>query len=87
MKTLKDIACISGMIVAAVLLIWITVAITGCMVIWTDHAFIATAFKTVDANDIAVVADPNGTKIGSGVSRTENDKLKVITPGLIGETK
>ena len=74
-------------IILVVILAAIVFCISGCMVIWTDDVFIATAFKTVDANDIALVADPNGTKIGSGVSKTQNDKIKAITPYGVLETE
>jgi hypothetical protein len=56
------------------------------MVIWTDQVFVATAFKTVEAKDLGLVADPNSTRIGSGQTKTENDKIKAITPYGIVET-
>jgi hypothetical protein len=59
----------------------------GCMVIWSDDVFIATMFKVVDANDLYVISEPNYLEIGSGVSKTKNDKLKAVTPYGIVETK
>jgi len=50
--------------------------LSGCLVIWTDDVLIVTAFKTVDANDLNVFADPNQTRIGSGTTKTKNDKIK-----------
>ena len=76
------------LIVILVIILGILIfCISGCMVIATDTVFIGTLFKTVDANDINLVADANSTRIGSGVTSTTNDKLKVITPALIGVTK
>jgi hypothetical protein len=53
-------------------------------VIWTDDAFVYTFAKTVDANDLSVVV--NKTKIGSGQTKTKNDKIKAITPYGVVET-
>ena len=58
------------------------VALSGCTVIWTDHAFIYTFAKTVEAKDLGLIADPNSTRIGSGETRTKNDKVKASA--LIG---
>jgi hypothetical protein len=49
---------------------------SGCMVLWTDHAFLYTFAKSVDTKELALVADPNSTKIGSGQTKTKNDKIK-----------
>jgi hypothetical protein len=59
-------------------LICLMMLIPGCLVIWTDDAFVYTFAKTVDANDLSVVV--NKTKIGSGQTKTQNDKIKAITP-------
>jgi hypothetical protein len=66
----------------AILLICVMMLIPGCMVIWTDQAFVATIFKTVDANDIELIAEPNYIQIGSGQTKTKNDKIKAS--GIIG---
>ena len=50
---------------------------SGCMVIWTDDVFIGTVFKSVDANDIDMISEPNYLQIGSGNSRTRNDNIKL----------
>jgi hypothetical protein len=50
--------------------------VTGCLVIWTDDVFIATVGKVVDANDLYMISDPCYLEIGSGESRTKNDKIK-----------
>lgn len=60
--------------------------VSGCMVIWSDDVFVATMFKVVDANDLDLISEPNYLQIGSGLSRTKNDKIKVATPYMIGET-
>ena len=49
---------------------------TGCMLIWHDDVLVVTLFKTVDANDIGLIAEPNYIQIGSGKGKTSNDKLK-----------
>ena len=49
---------------------------SGCMVIWTDQAFVYTCFKTVDANDLDIIAEPNYVQIGSGQTKTQNDSIK-----------
>lgn len=54
----------------------------GCMVIWTDDVFIGTVLKVVDANDLYMISEPNYLEIGSGDSKTENDKIKASA--LIG---
>jgi hypothetical protein len=62
-----------------ILIAWIGMSIFmcyGCLIIKTDHVFIATLFKTVDANDLDMVVEPDSTAIGSGVSRTKNDSIK-----------
>ena len=58
----------------------------GCMVIWTNHVFMASLFKSVDANKLGIVADPNSTQLGSSIVKTKNDRIKVVTPFGIGET-
>jgi hypothetical protein len=68
----------------AILLICVMMLIPGCLVIWTDDAFVYTFAKTVDANDLSVVV--NKTKIGSGQTKTKNDKIKAITPYGVVET-
>jgi len=65
---IRTITLIAIMIVA--------LACNGCMVIWHDNVFVCTLFKTVDANDLDMIADPNYIQIGSGSSRTNNDKVK-----------
>ena len=55
-------------------------AIPGCLVIWTDQAFILSFAKTADANDLDMIAEPNYLQIGSGQTRTKNDPIKAITP-------
>ena len=68
----------------------------GCMVIWTEQAFVYTFAKTVDANDLGIIAEPNYIQIGSGQSRTTNDNVKasaivggipVIIETISGEVK
>ena len=56
----------------------------GCTVIWTDDLFVGTLFKTVDANDLDIIAEPNYIQIGSGQTKTKNDKVKasVIISGV-----
>ena len=75
----------------ALVLAWVAISVSGCTVIWTDHAFIYTFAKTVDAKDLGLVADPNSTRIGSGETKTENDKIKgtavIGTVPVIFETK
>lgn len=62
-------------------------AIQGCMIIKTDHAFVLTFAKTVDAEALAFIADSDETKIGSGKTKTNNDKIRIITPsGAIEST-
>ena len=56
--------------------------LSGCFVLWTDDVFVGTIFKTADVDGLELMADPNGIQIGSGQSRTENDKLKVIAPAV-----
>ena len=75
-------------------IIWIALSVFlnyGCAVIWTDHAFIYTFAKTVDAIDLGFVADPNQTRIGSGETKTNNDKIKATaiigTVPVVVETK
>jgi hypothetical protein len=53
--------------------------LSGCMVIWTDQAFVYTFAKTVDANDLGLIAEPNYVQIGSGQTKTKNNKVKAIT--------
>lgn len=76
-------------------MIWLTLGIAtllcgmatvGCTVIWTDDVFIGTLFKSVDANDIELIAEPNYLQIGSGHSKTSNDSVRIITPSVIIET-
>ena len=50
--------------------------VQGCMVIWSDEVFVGTLFKVVDANDLELIAEPNYLQIGSGHSKTKNDKIK-----------
>jgi hypothetical protein len=64
----------------AIALICVMMLIPGCMVIWTDQAFVATIFKTVDANDIELIAEPDYIQIGSGQTKTKNDNVTVISP-------
>ena len=40
----------------------------------------------VDANDLDIIAEPNYIQIGSGKSRTENDKIKIISPYVVIES-
>ena len=61
-------------------------AFSGCMVIWSDEVFIGTLFKTVDANDLNIIAEPNYIQIGSGQSKSDNDNIKVTTPYGVVET-
>jgi hypothetical protein len=56
------------------------------MVIWTDDVFIGTLLKTVDANDIDLIAEPNYIQIGSGKSRTRNDNATILTPAVVVKT-
>ncbi len=58
--------------------------LTGCMVIWSDHVFIATLFKVVDANNLEMISEPNYLQIVSGDSETRNDniKLKALVGGV-----
>lgn len=70
----------AAVIPTIILVMWLVLG--GCMVIWTDDVFIGTMFKAVDANDIELIAEPNYLQIGSGVSKTTNDKIRVITPGV-----
>jgi hypothetical protein len=63
----------------ALVIAWVAISVFlnyGCTIIWTDHAFIYTFAKTVDAKGLGFVADPNSTRIGSGDTKTENDKIK-----------
>jgi len=53
--------------------------LSGCMVFWTDQVFVLSLFKTVDANDIDIIVEPNYVQIGSGTSKTRNDNLKFKT--------
>jgi type III secretory pathway lipoprotein EscJ len=72
----------------AIVIAFILLCLTGCMVFWTDQVFIVTAFKVVDANDLALLVDPNITSIKSGQTETKNDKIKIINPAVgIIETK
>jgi hypothetical protein len=74
-----------NLIKIALIMAWIAFSIFmsyGCTVIWTDDVFIGTLFKTVDANDIELIAEPDYLQIGSGHSRTENDKIEAIIPGV-----
>jgi hypothetical protein len=68
MKTLKKALAIAAFVAA--------LFCGGCMVIKTDHAFIYTFMKNVDTETLALVADPNSTKIGSGQTKTSNDSIK-----------
>ncbi len=63
---------------------WMVSMVGGCMVIWGNDVFVATLFKTVDANDLDIIAEPNYFQIGSGDSETENDsvKLKALVGGV-----
>lgn len=54
----------------------------GCTLFWTDHAFIITIAKNIDADGLVFTADPNSTRIGSGQSTTSNDKIKMINPAV-----
>jgi hypothetical protein len=56
----------------------------GCMVILSDDVFVCTIGKVVDANDLYMISDPNYLEIGSGESRTKNDKItgKAIIGGV-----
>ncbi len=66
---------------AAIFLVTIFVTLVmGCTVIWHDDVFIGTLFKEVDANDLDMIAEPNYLQIGSGNSKSRNDKVKVIVP-------
>jgi len=49
---------------------------SGCMIIKTKDVFVYTFAKTVDAQDLGIIADPNETKIGSGITKTKNDSVK-----------
>ena len=60
---------------------------SGCAVIWTDNAFIATLGKRFSMTDIVMVSDANSLQIGSGKVETTNDKLTVITPAVVVGTK
>ncbi len=55
---------------------------SGCMIIWSDDVFVCTVFKAVDANDLDLIAEPNYLQVGSGSSRTKNDKIEAIVPGV-----
>ena len=61
--------------------------VSGCTVIWTNEALIATLGKRYKMTDVTMVSEPNSVRIGSGEVETSNDKLKVMTPWGIGETK
>lgn len=68
--------------VVVILVILLAISIlylSGCMVFWTDQVFVLSLFKTVDANDIDVIVEPNYVQIGSGSSRTNNDDIKLRT--------
>jgi hypothetical protein len=65
--------------IICILLAALIFSISGCMIICSDQVFVATLFKTVDANNLIIVADPNQTRIGSGQTKTRNDKVKAIT--------
>ena len=60
--------------------------IPGCMVIWSDHVFVASLFKSVDADKLGIVAEPNSTQLGSSTVKTKNDRMRVIVPPYILET-
>jgi len=60
--------------------------IPGCMIIWTDQVFVTTLFKTVDADDLGIIAEPNYTQVGSSRAKTKNDRVKVIVPPYVVET-
>ena len=64
---------------AAALACWLG---QGCMVIWSDQVLVVTLFKTVDANDIDLIAEPNYIQIGSGKSKTKNDSIEAIIPAV-----
>ena len=75
---------IRAIIIITTTFIWAAVLYTafrcaGCTVIWHDDVFIGTLFKEVDANDLDMIAEPNYLQIGSGDSRTKNDKIKAST--------
>ena len=74
-------------IIIYILLAVLVICISCCMVIWTDQAFVYTFAKTVDANDLDIIAEPNYVQIGSGQTKTRNDKVKAITTIGIIESK
>jgi hypothetical protein len=62
-----------------ILLAVLIFVLSGCMIIWSDQVFVATFMKTVDANDLDIIAEPNYVQIGSGQTKTKNDKIKATT--------
>jgi len=71
----------------ALIIICMLIVLSGCAVIWTDNAFIATLGKRFSMTDIVMVSDANSLQIGSGKVETTNDKLTVITPAVVVGTK
>lgn len=61
---------------AIIIVIIACVCCNGCMVIWSDDVFIGTMFKSVDANNLEFISEPNLLQICSGNSRTDNDEIK-----------
>jgi len=76
---MNKIKAISFMLLIIAVLNSFLLSLTGCTVIWHDDVFIGTLFKEVDANDLDMIAEPNYLQIGSGDSRTKNDKIKAST--------
>ena len=70
-----------------ILALVITNILSGCAVLWTDHVFAATLGKRFDATQVLLIADPNYVQVGGETLKTDNDKLRFITPGLAGETE
>jgi hypothetical protein len=68
---MKPLICI----LLAAMIFWFS----GCMIFWTDQVFVLSLFKTIDANEVEVIVEPNYVQIGSGNSRTNNDTIKLRT--------
>lgn len=93
-KTLKDIAYISGIIVAVVLLIWIVGLFTGCSQRECNYDpntgelhYKSNSIATDTTADYIKITTPTGVIIELNRIKQDNDGVKAITPYGVVETK